>query len=71
VQNGISRHIETRADVDALRFTDDPDAFTAVQRALARTSLADPAPPGWSQFWFGSHPLMVERLALAQRVAQE
>lgn len=31
VQNGISRQIETRADVDALRATQDQAAFTAMQ----------------------------------------
>jgi STE24 endopeptidase len=70
VENGISRHIETRADVAALRYTDDPEAFIAVQTALSRASLADPTPPAWSQFWFGSHPLAMERVALAQRVAE-
>ena len=52
----ISRRIETRADVDALRATDDPEAFIEMQRQLALRSLADLTPPAWSQFWFGSHP---------------
>jgi STE24 endopeptidase len=67
LQNGISRRIETRADVDALRATDDAAAFVEVQKALARTSLADPTPPTWSQFWFGSHPTALMRVALATR----
>ena len=33
VENGISRRIETRADVDSLRATRDPAAFIAVQKA--------------------------------------
>ena len=45
VQNGISRRIETRADVDALRATDDPEAFAEMQKELALQSLADPTPP--------------------------
>ena len=48
VQNGISRQIETRADVDALRATDDPAAFVELQQQLARRSLADLTPPAWS-----------------------
>jgi STE24 endopeptidase len=68
LQNGISRRIETRADVDALRATDDPTAFVELQKDLARKSLADPTPPAWSQFWFGSHPPGLERIALAQRL---
>ncbi len=67
IQNGISRKIETRADVDALRTTGDPAAFIEVQKALARKSLADPTPPAWSQFWFGSHPTGLTRIALAER----
>jgi len=68
VQNGISRQIETRADVDALRATEDPDAFIGLQRQLALRSLADPTPPAWSQLWFGSHPTTLKRIALAERM---
>lgn len=68
VQNVVSRQIETRADVDALRTTRDRDAFVAVQRQLALRSLADPTPPGISQLWFGSHPTTLERTALAFQV---
>jgi STE24 endopeptidase len=69
VQNGISRRIETRADADALRTTQDPDAFIALQKELATTSLADPTPYRLSQFWFGSHPTALQRIALAERMA--
>ena len=65
VENAISRRIETRADVDALEVTGDPEAFIALQRALALRALADPSPPAWSQLWFGSHPTVVERVAVA------
>jgi STE24 endopeptidase len=68
IQNGISRRIETRADVDALHATEDPMAFIGLQTELARTSLADPTPPAWSQFWFGSHPRVLLRIALAERM---
>jgi STE24 endopeptidase len=69
VQNGISRRIETRADVDSLRATHDPEAFAEMQKQLALTSLADPTPYAWSQFWFGSHPTTLQRIALAERFA--
>ncbi len=65
VQNGISRKIETRADVDAIVATGDPEAFVELQRQLAARSLADLTSPGWSQFWFGSHPTTRERIAVA------
>ena len=71
IQNTISRQIETRADVDALEATGDSDAFVAVQRQLALRSLADPTPPAWSQFWFGSHPLGLTRIAIAQQLGQQ
>lgn len=71
VQNSISRAIETRADVDALLVTRDPDAFIAVQRQLALRSLADPDPPALSQFWFGSHPTGLTRIAIARQLGQD
>jgi STE24 endopeptidase len=64
VQNGISRRVETRADVDALRATGNPAAFVAMQKRLATRSLSDPTPPAWARFWFGSHPTVLERVAL-------
>jgi STE24 endopeptidase len=68
VQNTISRQIETRADVTALRTTKDADAFVNLQRQLAISALQDPAPASWSQFWFGSHPTALQRIGLAQRL---
>jgi STE24 endopeptidase len=69
LQNGIRRQLETRADVDALKATGDPVAFVRMQRALAVTSLADPTPPAWSQWWFGSHPTALQRIAVAEHRA--
>ena len=66
VQNTVSRQVEARADVDALRATQDPEAFVAMQRQLALRSLADPTPPAWSQLWFGSHPTTLTRIAIAR-----
>jgi len=71
VENTISRQVETRADVDALRATHDPGAFVAMQRQLALRSLADPTPPAWSSFWFASHPTTLKRVALAERFTGE
>jgi STE24 endopeptidase len=70
IENGISRQIEIRADVEALRFTGDSDAFIAMQQRLAIRSLADPTPPAWSHWWFGSHPTTLERVAIARRMAE-
>jgi STE24 endopeptidase len=70
VQNVVSRRIETRADVVALEVTRDTNAFVGVQRQLALRSLADPTPPAWSQFWFGSHPTALARIAIARQLAE-
>jgi STE24 endopeptidase len=66
VQNLVSRHIEARADMHALDLTEDPGAFIAMQRELAVTNIADPSPPRVWQWYFGSHPTVAERVALAQ-----
>lgn len=68
VENGISRQIETRADVDALEVTHDPEAFIGVQRQVALHALSDPTPPAWSQWWFGSHPTTLTRIAIARQL---
>lgn len=68
VQNTMSRQIETRADVAALVTTRDEGSFVALQQQLAISSLADPTPPAWSQFCFGSHPTALQRIALARRI---
>lgn len=64
VEAGISRAIETRADRDALAATGESTTFVDMQRELALKSLSDPTPPAWSQFWFGSHPTVLERAGL-------
>lgn len=68
VENTISRQIETRADIDGLRATRDLDAFVGLQRELAARSLADPSPQTWSQVWFGSHPTVLQRIAVGHRI---
>lgn len=66
VQSGISRRVELRADAESLGFTGDPAAFVALQRRLSLRSLSDPTPPAWSHWWFGSHPTVLVRVALAR-----
>ena len=53
-----------RADRTALEATGESDTFVAMQRELALSSLNDPTPPAWSQFWFGSHPTTLQRVGL-------
>lgn len=68
LQNGISRAIETRADVVGLQATGDAGTQIAMQRELAVRSLSDPNGPAWSQWWFGTHPKALERIAIALQV---
>jgi predicted Zn-dependent protease len=56
-------------DVDSLQTTRDPTAFVAMQKQLALSALGD-QPPAWSQFWFGSHPTTLERIAIAEQLAR-
>ncbi len=66
VQNLVSRQVEARADVAALDLTGDPAAFIAMQRGLATSNLTDPSPPAVWRWYFGSHPTVAERIALAE-----
>ncbi|WP_240938106.1 M48 family metallopeptidase [Nocardioides sp. JQ2195] len=70
VENTISRQIETRADVDALAVTP-ASAMVELQRELCVRSVCDPEGPAWSQFWFGSHPTVLERVAIAEQLADQ
>lgn len=70
VQCTISRAIEVRADREAIVATRDSDTFVNMQRELALASLADPTPPAWSQFWFGSHPTVLQRAGLPASLAE-
>ena len=71
VQNGISRRIETRADVDALRATARPRGVRRGAEGSWRSARwPTPRRPAWSQFWFGSHPTTLQRIALAERFAE-
>jgi STE24 endopeptidase len=65
-QSLVSRRIEARADAHALRLTDNPQGYEAMQRRLARRNLSDVDPPAPEQWIFGSHPTTAERIAAAR-----
>ena len=69
VNNGLSRLVETRADISSLEATRDPAAFVRMQKELALHSLSDD-PPALSQFWFGSHPTTLERVAIGRQLGR-
>ena len=64
VANSVSRAIEARADRGSLMATHDAKDFIAMQRRLAVEAVQDPTPPWLSQFWFGSHPTVLQRAGL-------
>jgi len=70
IQNTISRAIEARADRESIAATGRGEVFVAMQHQLATHSLSDPTPPWLSQFWFGSHPTVLERAGLPASLAE-
>lgn len=71
VQNTVSRAVEARADRASLEATGDYTVFEKLQADLAERSLSDDDPPAWSQFWFGSHPTVTQRIGIARALARE
>ena len=69
--NWVSRAFEREADWGALQATRDPAADIGLQQGLTERSLGVPDPPAAIRFWFGTHPSALERIALAERWAQE
>jgi Zn-dependent protease with chaperone function len=66
LQNAVSSRMEGEADWTALNATRDPTAATALFQRLARTSLADPSPPGWWQALTGDHPTIMRRIEMVR-----
>jgi STE24 endopeptidase len=64
LENTISRAVEARADRESIAVTERGDVFIEMQHELAVHSLSDPTPPVLSQFWFGSHPTVLQRAGL-------
>ena len=68
--NHVSRRVEARADAYALRLTDDPAGFIALERRLVTQNLSDPDPPAALRTLFGTHPPAVERIGFALTYAR-
>lgn len=68
--NLVSRRVEARADLHALRLTGDPATFIAVEQRLARRNLADLQPDPVLFAVFASHPSTLQRIALAREYAR-
>jgi STE24 endopeptidase len=66
LQSAASRRYEAEADWAALESTRDPRAMETLHRRFTDDGLADPDPPGWFTFTFGSHPGGLDRVAMAR-----
>ena len=69
--NLVSRRIEARADVHALRLTRDPATFAAMQRGLAVANLSDLRPRWYRELLFETHPSSPWRIGLARAWAAQ
>lgn len=66
LQNAITRNMEKEADWVALETTQDPDGARGLFEGFAREALLDPDPPGWSYHLLETHPVIVDRVAMAE-----
>jgi STE24 endopeptidase len=69
LQSAISRHFERAADATSLELTRDPAAFIRAEVQLARSDLADLAPPPALVALLYTHPPTVERIRMAEAFA--
>ncbi len=65
LSNALSRRIEARADSFSLVLTGAATPFVSSERRLALQGRADPDPPPWLTWLFGTHPPTVERIGAA------
>jgi STE24 endopeptidase len=65
VQNVVTRRLEAEADWVSLQTTRDPESARQVFIDLAETSQADPRPPTWAYLLEGTHPTIMQRIAMA------
>jgi Zn-dependent protease with chaperone function len=68
--NAFSRAIERRADVFALRATDDADAGIRAFRRLRDQNLAEDEGPAWAEWLFASHPSLKSRISALATTAE-
>ena len=70
IQNGISRAFEWQADRFVPTVVGTKAAsFASALRRLGELNLADPAPPRWVEWLFYDHPAIMDRIKVAEDVA--
>jgi STE24 endopeptidase len=70
IQNAISRTFERQADRTSLELTGNPAAFIRSEVQLARSNLADLAPPRLIVWLLYTHPPVAERIRMAETFAK-
>jgi STE24 endopeptidase len=66
LQNALVRMFENQADEEALKLTEDADAFKRAMAGLANRNLSNAYPNLWVKLIYYSHPPVGERLARAE-----
>jgi STE24 endopeptidase len=64
--NVLSRRYEAEADWVALEATRDPRAAEGLYRGFVDANLAQPEAPAWARALLGTHPPLVDRIAMAR-----
>ena len=62
--NLVARRVEASADWSALEATHEPQAARAAFRRLSTTSHSSPDPPAWVSLLYGTHPTVMQRIAM-------
>ena len=65
-ENHLSRRCEAQADLEALRLTNNPDAFIRAEKRLALHNLSALNRNGLRYLWFATHPTPLERIGMAE-----
>jgi STE24 endopeptidase len=68
--NAVSRRYEAEADWIALETTGDPAAGQRFFVDLSAAGLRDPDPPRWDVLLFGTHPPLLDRIAMTKATSR-
>jgi len=67
LQNAMVRFFENQADDEALKLSENPDAFKRAMAGLANRNLSNAYPNFWVRLIYYSHPPIGERLERAEK----